>query len=128
MSSKSANRPTHKPFESRNDHGQFTKITIDMIKSKAWEHLSLRQRGLYVTMKALYNPKIYTAGINVKESNEQFTFPKEAWGPLYNNNGRAWRLDLAALINYGFINLAESGWTTRTKNVYRFSDRWKKID
>ena len=41
-------------FESLHENGAFTKISNDMIKSKAWKKLSLRQQGLYLHLKAKF--------------------------------------------------------------------------
>ena len=40
-----------------------------------------------------------------------------------NKNQRA----LQELVRYGFIRVVELGWNTRTKNIYRYSQRWKKL-
>lgn len=44
---------------------------------------------------------------------------------LYKNNMRAFRKDMDALIELGFIRQLVSGWNTRTINIYGFSGKWK---
>lgn len=38
------------------------------------------------------------------------------------------RKSLIELVSNGFIEVVESGWTTRTKSIYRFSSKWQQID
>lgn len=48
--------PINYDFESSNNRYDFTKICRDMMKSKAWEQLTLRQKRIIFT----YEIKIYS--------------------------------------------------------------------
>lgn len=56
-----------------------------------------------------------------------FTMNMSKWGEYYNlyKTGAQFRRDRDELLNGGFIEIVENGKTTRTKNIYKFSDRWK---
>jgi len=49
--------PTNYDFESSNNRYDFTKICRDMMKSKAWNELTLRQRRIIFTFKIKIHSK-----------------------------------------------------------------------
>lgn len=120
----SKKKPTHRPFESKTEHGLFTKICDDMIDSPAWQALNRSQRYLYIELKKKYKAK-YSDGMLVHDNADNISMPAAEAKKLYSNLC-TFRADIDQLIECGFINLVESGWTTRTVNIYGFSDRWKK--
>lgn len=120
-------KPTHQPFESKTEHGQFVKIALDMMHSNAWRNLTLRQQGLYLIMKSKYRPFNQITGVLATKNERNFVFTHVDWNPYYNNNWRAWKTDLDALKKNGFIEIIEHGKSTRTANIYSFSSKWKEI-
>ena len=107
------------PFESQHDNGSFTKISNDMLKSKAWKQLSLRQQGLYLYLKSKFT-KYKNQDTNV----DDISIPKSEASTLYGDL-KTFRNDIDVLIDTGFIRQIKSGWNTRTANIYGFSDKWK---
>lgn len=125
MSRNRNNKSTHFSFEGRYATGRFLKITLDMRNSRAWKELNVRQRGLYLEMKAEFRVTKNSDG-SIEFCNEHgFKFPKATWGPLYNNNYLAFRDDLKALVERGFIRLVLSGKKDRKPNTYTFSSDWQ---
>ena len=58
-----------------------------------------------------------------------FTFNRAKWHKdglygLYSNSGQFYR-DMAALIEHGLVDCVQSGFSTRSKSLYKLSDRWK---
>ena len=106
-------------FESLHKNGAFTKISNDMIKSKAWKQLSLRQHGLYLHLKSKFT-KYKNQDTNVND----ITIPKKEALTLYGDL-KTLRKDIDILIAFGFIRQIKSGWNTWTSNIYGFSDKWR---
>ena len=123
---KKKNRELFKKFESSKSNGRFIMIAYDMIKSTAYQDLTMTQRQLYFEMKSEYRPDHNTNGIIIPANDQNICFPCSRWKPLYKNNQRKWTIDRDSLILHGFIELAECGKTTRTPNVYRLSGKWKE--
>lgn len=100
-------------------------IYVSMINSTAWMMLSKNARLLYVYMKAQY----YGAKNLPEHPETDFVFN---WAlvsktyKLYKNHAR-FEKDRDMLIKYGFIELIENGKNTRTKSIYRFSDKWQSL-
>lgn len=96
-----------------------------MIGSPAWEALTNNARVLYVYMKLqLFGNK----KDHLPEG--QFYFNRGTYTKTYKlyKNQTQFYQDRDLLIKYGFIDQIESGRTTRTKNIYQYSDRWQTID
>ena len=121
-----AKRPKsrHQPFESATEQGKFTKVCDDMMQSPSWADLSLRQRGLYLELKRKYTQK-KSAGVLISDNADDISIPKSEAQTMYGAM-RSFRVDIDALISHGFIRLVQSGFNTRTVNIYGFSDRWKR--
>jgi hypothetical protein len=115
-------------------------IYLSMLMSQAWHDLSLKQKELYLYCKAQY------FGEQKKESEHKtnneiqqeinanlsirFTMNKSKWCEiyhLYSDSGqRHFYKDMKSLVDNGFIKVVESGKTSRTKNIYEFSDKWRE--
>ena len=114
-----------KGFESKRHLGRFIRIAYDMTESKAWRELSMVQRSLYFEMKREYIPEKSTRGIITPANDKHFMFTHEKWFPLYHGNQRGWERDRQALIDKGFIERIERGYTTRTPDIFSFTEKWK---
>ena len=114
----------HQPFESGTEQGKFTKVCDDMMDSPAWAALSLRQQGLYLALKRKYTQKV-SGGILISDNADNISLPKSEALTMYGTL-RSFRVDIDKLIACGFIRLIQSGFNTRTVNIYGFSDRWKR--
>ena len=115
-----------KPFES-NGSGSDTSANIyeSMMLSNAWFELSSNQKVLYGACKSQY----YSEKRHPDSINTQFFMNQFKWMHKYKlyktgNQGGFYR-DIEVLIKKGFIACAKSGALSRTKNVYRFSDKWQ---
>ena len=105
-----------------------------MLQSKAYKSLSNNAKVLYTYMKLqLYGQK------NVPDpdglNRACFYFNKAMWLDdkehpesygLY-KNGKQFKRDIDQLVKYGFIDVVEDNHTTRKKNIYSFSYRWKEV-
>ena len=103
----------------------FAAIYSSMLGSAAWEQLSNNARVLYLYMKLqLFGGK--RDGL----PEGQFYFNRATYTKTYNlyRNPNQFYKDRNLLVYWGFINVIECGRTTRTKNIYQFSDRWQNID
>lgn len=65
----------------------------------------------------------------VRENPAYFTFNKAKWHKdgLYGlySNSRQFYKDMAALIEHGLVDCVQSGFSTRTKSLYKLSNRWQ---
>ncbi len=116
-----------KPFESTGaSNDTSANLYISMLLSAAWRELSAQQQRLYLYCKAQY----YAEKKKPNDDPLAFTMNRAKWRDLYglytDANHKRFYSDMAALIERGFIACLESGATTRTKSVYRFSDRWQQ--
>lgn len=97
---------------------------MSMLKSPAWMSLKPRAKVLYLYMKAQYY------GVKEKNKPEQnplyFVFNQAMWKTTYKlyTNNKSFYEDRDQLIEKGFIEIIETGKLTRTKNIYKFSDKW----
>ena len=116
-----------KPFESTGKPSDTSaNLYMSMLTSPAWKSLSAQQQALYLCCKAQY----YGEKIKPEGNQEYFTMNKGKWCNLYGlydeNNGKGFRRDMGKLIEKGFIACVECGAVTRTKTIYRFSDKWQQ--
>ena len=103
----------------------FAAIYSSMLGSDAWGQLSNNARVLYLYMKMqLFGGK--RDGL----PEGQFYFNRGTYMKTYNlyKNPNQFVKDRDLLIYWGFIDCIEHGKTTRTKNIYQFSDRWQKVE
>lgn len=104
-------------------------IYQSMMLSLAWSKLSKSQMVLYMYMKSQYYSQKKKP---IQEIPESFYFNQSKWLDKYHlyslSNKQGFYRDLKALIRYGFIDCLESGKTTKTKNIYKLSDRWQHYE
>lgn len=113
-----------KAFESSKGVGDVSaNIYVSMLQNKTWQSLTPRQQRLYIYMKAQYYGQKQIEG----QETESFYFNRSMWKETYKlyTNEKSFYTDRNALVEKGFITVAECGRTTRTKNIYSFSDKWK---
>lgn len=113
-----------KPFETRipgrpsETHEKYVALCFTLLSSPAWCQISNGARNLYTFMRLQYDG-----------TKDIFNFNRGLWYQtyhLYKNQAQFYK-DRQQLVDFGFIEILESGKNTRTKAVYRFSDRWQKI-
>ena len=121
-------------FESLKGEGDTSaNIYRSMLLSPAMKDLSSKQFELYVCAKSEY----YGASAHDKDGFEDeyrndpryFTmnfgkFKKTGLYGMYTNKESFYK-DIASLINHGFIDCEIDGYSTRSKSLFKFSDRWK---
>lgn len=113
-----------KTFESKKPDVSAS-IYCSMIQSKAWENLTNNARVLYLYMKLQY----YGQKAIPDREQEYFYFNKGMWKTtykLYTNQNQFYK-DRNLLIENGFIEIEQNGKNTRTKTIYRFSDKWQQV-
>lgn len=120
-----SNKPIHQPFEGVNPRGRFAKIAHDMMSSFAWKDLSLRQRGLYLHLKAKYSQKKMHGNIE-RDNRYDISLPKSEWYTELYSDYRTFSKDIRKLEDNGFIQTIRYGKATHQCNIYGFSDLWKK--
>ena len=114
-----------KSFESVDGNRLSANMYASMLQSKAWLSLNKGAMVLYTYMKLQY----YGAKNIQDHPNTDFVFNKAMATkvyPLYTNMSQ-FRKERDLLIEYGFIEYVENGKNTRTKSIYRFSDKWQSI-
>lgn len=116
---------TPKPWESVGGNKLSANIYATMIQSPAWMKLSKNARLLYVYMKLQY----YGAKNLPDHPATDFTFNWALVSKTYKlySNKRQFENDRNMLIEHGFIEYIENGKNTRTKSIYRFSDKWQSV-
>ena len=114
-----------KSFESIGGQTLSANLYASMLQSKAYKSLSNGARTLYTFMKLQY----YGAkGIKDHDKTDfyfNWALANKTYS-LYTNNTQ-FKKDRDMLVEYGFIEVVENGKSSRTKNIYRFSDKWKII-
>ena len=122
-------KPIHELFEGREPQGGFWKLTYSMTRSPAWQDLTLRQRGLYMELKMrleyMGKSEREHGGHNTVYANRDgITFPISQWHKLYKRNYRAFKQDIDALMDHGFIRKTRSGYASRDSDFYGFWADW----
>lgn len=105
-------------------------IFASMLQHKAFTDLSNNAKVLYIYMKLQQYGQKQIEGMD----NDCFYFNKAMYliDDKYPNNyklysnGKQFQRDLKALVDNGFIEVVERGSTSRTKNIYRYSDAWQR--
>lgn len=115
---------TPKSFESINGNRLSANMYATMLQSKAWKKLNKGAMVLYLYMKLQY----YGARNIADHPQTDFVFNKAMVTQVYGlyTNMSQFRKDRDLLIEYGFIEYVENGKNTRTKSIYRFSDKWQQ--
>lgn len=106
-------------------------IYFSMITHSKFIQLTGRQLKLYLVCKLQYYKQskhpIDSAG---NTDSSYFYMNRELWQNVYQlyspNTQRHFYTDMQALIDLGFIELVESGKFSRTKNIYKLSDKWQR--
>lgn len=115
-------------------------IYISMLQSQAWHNLTNKQKELYLYCKAQYygESKSKSEHLTAKEKDceenidisKRFTMNKSKWCEIYGlyteSTQRYFYSDMKALIQNGFVKALEKGQSSRTKNIYEFSDKWRE--
>lgn len=134
----SRNKKIYKPksFESTGASDDTSaNIYMSMLLSPKWQELTKRQQILYVYCKAQYyaekkKPKPMIANIQEDEIRQLFTMNKSKWCKLYKiycEGGQGnFAKDMRVLQEKGFIEVIENGKTSRTKNIYKLSNKWRE--
>ena len=115
---------TPKKFETNEYNNVLSaNIYLDMLTSPAWIDTPKNARLLYIYAKAQF------WGVKEHPQNRQdyFYLNKSLVVDIYKlyTNTSQFRKDINELIKHGFIELVENGKFTRTKNIYKYSDKWK---
>lgn len=102
--------------------GKFAKICGTMTSSMAWKKLSMRQKGLYLSLKIKYTKKS-----DGSDNSNDISIIEAEFKDDYKSKNTLMK-DVDALIDYGFIKLIRNGKYARKPNIYGFSDKWKKYN
>lgn len=130
------------PFESKGKnfttdsghirHDTFAAIYESQLQSKAYKALTNRQKMLYVYCKAQYfgkrKPSADYPDLEQFQSPDCFYLNLASicsYGLYTRNMRKEFYGDMRELEAHGFIKKLSSGRSTKTKNIYKFSDEWK---
>lgn len=118
---------TYYSFES-DEGGKFSRIFSDMLKSAPWHDLDAAARNLYVCCKDQFfyqdaHPKITD---NAETNKYYFYMNRGMWQKTYDlfKSKATFYKAMKALVTHGFVEVYRSGWNTRTKSIYRYSNKW----
>ncbi len=114
---------TPKPFESVGGNKLSANIYVSMMQKPAFYTLSGGAVKLYLYMKA----QLYGAKNLPEHPSTDFVFNwamASKINNLYTNKNQFYK-DRNMLIEHGLIEYIENGKNTRTKSIYRFSDKWQ---
>lgn len=135
MAKKTKTKYMPKPFESDGSSSDTSaNIYISMLTSESWQALSKNAQVLYLYCKAQYyaekqKPKPAIITLSEQQQKQTFTMNKSKWQSLYkiykSDNGQ-FNKDMQMLIDYGFVEVLQSGQNTRSKSIYLLSDKWNK--
>ena len=139
----SRKKPKPKPFESKGEKyldkagraraDTSANLYESMLTSEAFMDLKPRQRLLYVYAKAQYygkrKPKSDFKDVLEVQSDECFYlnigYVVDTYGLYTTNTRKEFYGDIKVLIEHGFIDDIVNGQSTKSRSIYRFSDRWK---
>lgn len=98
-------------------------IYASMMQSNAFLDLSANAIKLYLYMKLQFYGQVQKPG----DKPDQFVFNRSMYVTTYGifSNGAQFTQYCHELIKHGFIELIECGATTRSNNIYKFSDKWQ---
>lgn len=113
-------KPTHQSFESKNEHGRFMKLTINMLESKAWQELDAYDIAAYVHFKSKLTKN--KAG-DFNHQNISLTYKEMetvmSWGRF--------KKSVDNLLRVGLIDIVRHSPHTRDATIYALSSRWHKF-
>ena len=126
MARKNGRKYIPKLYESKKQNGDVSaNIYASMMQSQAWQKLTANAMRLYLYMKLqLYGQK------SLPDCGEEcFYFNKAMWHDTYHiyTNQAQFYKDRDMLVSNGFIEIVERGQNTRTRAIYKFSDKWQKV-
>ena len=130
-----AKKRTYQPkmFEStQTSKDTSANIYLSMLTSSAWKDLSNNSRVVYLDMKSQYygqkKVKEPDENGNIKEFDQECFYFN--WGIARDvfgiKNPTQLNKDIKSLIEHGFVEIVKNGKNTRTKSVYKLSDKWQK--
>lgn len=122
---KSGNTYNPKTFETKENKKLSSTLFATMLESPAYMDLSDKATRIYTYMKLqLYGVK---QEHKPKGDEKLFVFNKAMYTQVYHlcSNWEQFALYSHELVGHGFIEEVENGHTTRTKNVYRYSNKWQ---
>lgn len=130
-----ATRYKPKSFESTGASNDVSaNIYMSMLLHNNWKALTKNQQVLYLYCKAqLYaekrKPTPVLAQLDESQQSRLFTMNRGKYVQLYGlysvGNRNAFKKDMQALIDLGFIELVEDNSHIRRKNIYMLSDNWR---
>ncbi len=115
-----------KPWQRRaNSSRHFQCLYDDLLDSPAFHDLTAREKVLLIFCRRESHGRAMAEG----EHDERLFYMNKSLRTtiheLYKpSDTRQFEHDMAALIAHGFVDLVKSGYETRTKSLYRLSDRW----
>lgn len=120
-----AKKQKYKPYDFQKSGSSNLSATIyaSVLESPAFLSLPLSARALFVYMQLqLYGQRA------VDDDETIFFFNRALWLSRYKlyKKWEQFDRDRRQLIQHGFIEEVENGSNTRTKNKYKFSDKWKQ--
>jgi hypothetical protein len=123
--SKSKNSFKPRTWETKEGKKLSSVLYASMLESPAYMDLSDKATRVYTYMKLQF--------FGVKQDDKpsgndnQFVFNKAMYTQTYKlcSNWEQFALVSHELVKNGFIEEVENGHTTRTKNVYRYSNKWQ---
>lgn len=115
------------PFEVLRQNEVSANLYEGMLTSEIYYTMTDKQKILLLYMKL----QMYAERKKpIPDDKSTFTFPRNKWLEkyhIYSSDNSSFYRDRDVLLERGFIELVRSGKNTRTKNIYRYSDKWKYI-
>lgn len=111
-------------------------LYLSMLTNEKWLALSKSQQVLYLYCKLQHysekrKPQTFDNSLSTQEQSVCFTMNRQKWLNEYHLYGAGgadcFTRDMKTLINNGFIEIVENGKITRTKSIYKFSDKWHTL-
>ncbi len=107
-----------KSFESTTSNGRWLRIAEDMLKSNAWQQLSVFEEALYLHMKSKFTVSKHGES---NEKNISFTY-REGMELM---SKRRFTKAIDRLIETGFVDIVEHWRHAKKPTIYGLSPRWK---
>lgn len=104
----------------------YAALYVTMLVSNAWVNLSDEAKALYVVLKSQLKDTRNRELQGEDGEKPRFYFNRSKAERLGYTNPNKVKRCIDELIDQGFIKLEQSGWNTRTKSIYSFSDEWQK--
>lgn len=117
MASKKFRNANFKSFESRTKNSRYVRITVDMMKSLAWQELDTYDMVAYLCFKSEYYERNNKTD-NQKDLSLTYDNMKKAMSP------DRFRKCVDNLIRVGLIDIIIHKPQTRDATIYGLSDRW----